>query len=37
MVHGVLRVYDLPDLIALGGVEKVRVEAPVDGMGNRLE
>lgn len=33
MVHGVLRVYDLPDLIALTGRDKVRVETAVDGMG----
>jgi dienelactone hydrolase len=33
-VHGALRVYDLPDLIALAG--HVRSLAPVDGAGHRL-
>jgi pimeloyl-ACP methyl ester carboxylesterase len=37
LVHGVLRHYDLPDLIELAGPDKVKVEAPVDGMGKVVE
>lgn len=37
LVHGVLRRYDLPDLFALAGQDKVKVEAPVDGMGMPVE
>ncbi len=37
MVHGVLRHYDLPDLVELVGKERVRIEEPVDGMGNLIE
>ena len=33
MVHGVLRHYDLPDLIQLVGKDRVVIEQPVDGMG----
>lgn len=36
MVHGVLRHYDLPDLIALAGTGNVSLEEPVDGMGKRI-
>jgi len=35
-VHGALRHYDLPDLINLAGRERVKVEAPVDGLGNPI-
>ena len=34
MVHGVLRHYDLPDLIRLIGNERVCIEEPVNGMGH---
>ena len=34
MIHGVLRHYDLPDLIRLIGNERVRIEEPVNGMGH---
>jgi dienelactone hydrolase len=37
MVHGVLRHYDLPDLIQMVGKERVRIEQPVDGMGVKVE
>lgn len=37
MVHGALRVYDLADLIAMAGPEKVRVTLSVDGMGKPVE
>jgi dienelactone hydrolase len=37
LVHGVLRHYDLPDLIGLAGEEMVKLEGMVDGMGRRLE
>jgi hypothetical protein len=33
LIHGVLRHYDLPDLIQLAGKERVIIEQPVDGMG----
>jgi dienelactone hydrolase len=33
MVHGVLRHYDLPDLVRLAGQERMVIEEPVDGMG----
>lgn len=33
IVHGALRHYDLPDLIALAGGERVKVETTMDGMG----
>lgn len=36
VVHGVLKHYDLPDLIELAGADKVRVEQPVDVMGRPL-
>ena len=34
VVHGALKHYDLPDLIDLAGANKVRIEEPVDVMGN---
>jgi hypothetical protein len=34
VVHGALTYYDLPDLIELAGTEKVRIEEPLDAMGN---
>ena len=37
MVHGALRHYDLPDLIELVGKDRVRIEEPVDGMGEALK
>ena len=37
MVHGVLRHYDLPNLVELVGRDRVRLVEPVDGMGNGLE
>lgn len=37
MVHGVLRHYDLPDLIQLVGKERVVIEQPVNGMGLKVE
>lgn len=37
MVHGVLRNYDLPDLIQLTGQDRVRVEEPVDVMGRTTD
>jgi dienelactone hydrolase len=37
MVHGVLRHYDLPDLIQMVGKQRVRIEQPVDGMGVKVE
>ncbi len=37
MVHGVLRHYDLTDLVDLAGEAKVRVEERVDGMGRGIE
>ncbi len=36
VVHGALRHYDLPDLINLGGENKVSVEVPVDVLGKVL-
>lgn len=33
LVHGVLRHYDLPELVDLVGRERVRIVQPVDGMG----
>jgi dienelactone hydrolase len=33
LIHGVLRHYDLPDLIQLAGNERVVIEESVDGMG----
>lgn len=33
MIHGVLRHYDLPDLIQLIGLERVLIEEPLNGMG----
>lgn len=33
LVHGILRHYDLPDLIQLVGKDRVTLEQPVDGMG----
>jgi pimeloyl-ACP methyl ester carboxylesterase len=37
LVHGVLRHYDLPDLIGLAGEGKVKLEGSVDGMGRSVE
>ena len=37
MVHGVLRHYDLPDLIQMVGKERVVIEQPVNGMGVKVE
>jgi hypothetical protein len=37
MVHGVLKHYDLPELIRLVGKERVVIEQPVNGMGTGLE
>ncbi|MFO1485360.1 MAG: hypothetical protein U1F71_18510 [Verrucomicrobiaceae bacterium] len=37
MVHGVLRHYDLPDLIQLTGQDRVRVEEPADVMGRTTD
>jgi hypothetical protein len=37
MVHGVLKHYDLPDLIQFVGKDRVFVERPVDAMGVELE
>lgn len=34
VVHGALKHYDLPDLIELAGANKVRLEEPLDVMGN---
>jgi hypothetical protein len=34
VIHGVLRHYDLPDLIQLVGRERVIIEEPVNGMGH---
>jgi hypothetical protein len=34
VVHGALKHYDLPDLIELAGANKVRVEEPLDVMGD---
>ena len=34
MVHGVLKHYDLPDLVVLAGPHKVRITDPVDASGN---
>jgi hypothetical protein len=34
LVHGVLRHYDLPDLVEMAGANRVEIEDPVDGMGN---
>jgi dienelactone hydrolase len=34
MIHGVLRYYDLPDLIQLAGRETVVIEEPVNAMGH---
>lgn len=34
VVHGALKYYDLPDLIEFIGRDKVRVEQPVDALGN---
>lgn len=37
VVHGVLRHYDLPDLVDLAGADRVKIEDPVDGMGRKAE
>ena len=34
VVHGALKHYDLPDLIEMAGADKVRIEDPVDLLGN---
>lgn len=36
LVHGVLRHYDLKDLVELAGIDRVAVEGTVDGMGRSL-
>ena len=36
LVHGVLRHYDLPDLVELAGKDRVVIEGSVDGMGRPL-
>jgi hypothetical protein len=36
LVHGILRHYDLPDLIQLVGKERITLEQPVDGMGAKI-
>jgi hypothetical protein len=36
VVHGALKHYDLQDLIELAGKDKVRVEEPLDVMGNSV-
>lgn len=36
LVHGILRHYDLPDLIQLVGKERITLEQPVDGMGKTV-
>jgi dienelactone hydrolase len=36
LVHGILRHYDLPDLIQLVGNDRVTLEEPVDGMGAKI-
>jgi hypothetical protein len=36
VVHGALQHYDLPDLVAAVGAEKVSIEEPVDVMGRPL-
>lgn len=33
LVHGVLRHYDLPDLVEMAGADRVKIEDPVDGLG----
>jgi pimeloyl-ACP methyl ester carboxylesterase len=37
LVHGVLRQYDLPDLVEMAGAKRVKVERPVDGLGNPVD
>ena len=37
MVHGVLKYYDLPDLIQLVGQDRITIEQPLNGMGGELE
>ncbi|MCC6509233.1 MAG: hypothetical protein IT423_09010, partial [Pirellulaceae bacterium] len=37
MVHGVLKHYDLPELIRLVGQDRVLIEQPIDGLGAKLE
>jgi hypothetical protein len=36
VVHGALKHYDLPDLIEMAGANKVRVEEPLDVIGNSV-
>ena len=36
VVHGALKHYDLPDLFELAGAEKVRIEEPLDAVGNPI-
>lgn len=36
LVHGVLRHYDLPDLVEMAGSNRVKIEHPVDGLGNPI-
>ena len=36
-VHGALRHYDLPDLIALAGKDRVRIDEPVDANGRPVD
>jgi hypothetical protein len=33
LVHGVLRHYDLPDLVEMAGADRVKIEQSVDGLG----
>jgi len=35
-VHGALAVYDLPDLVALVGRERIKVDEPIDAAGNLI-
>jgi len=37
IVHGALAVYDLPDLIRLGGADRVKTEDPVNALGKIVE
>lgn len=37
MIHGILRHYDLTDLIQLAGNDRIVIEQPVDGMGRLLD
>ncbi len=37
MVHGVLKHYDLPELIHFIGQDRITNEQPLNGMGGKLE